>query len=325
MLTQFVSWEWIFFVNVPIGLAVVVAAFRLVPESRNEGQVRHFDAAGAITVTAGLMTLVYAIVKSIDWGWGSPSTLGLIGVAGLLLTAFVAIERRSHAPLVRLDLFKLRSLSTANGVMLLVFSGMFAMFFFCTLYLQKVLGYSALETGVAFLPVSVGIVIGSVLAQQLIGRLGTKRVLAVGTSLAAAGLAILAATTSVDGTYLALLVALMPLSIGMGLTFVPMTLVATTNVSKEDAGLASGVFNTSQQVGGALGLAVLSTFANHRTSSALADGVNQSAALVDGFQVAFIIAAGLVAAGAVVAMTLLRRRDVARIDAGEVDLAAAAA
>ena len=124
--------------------------------------------------------LVFAIVKSIDWGWGSASTLGLIAVAGALLAAFVAIEQRSHAPLVRLDLFKLRSLATANGVMLLVFSGMFAMFFFCTLYLQKVLGYSALETGVAFLPVSVGIVIGSVLAQQLIGRLGTKRVLATG-------------------------------------------------------------------------------------------------------------------------------------------------
>ena len=309
----------------PIGIAVIFAAFRLVPESRNEGQVRHFDAWGAITVTAGLITLVYAIVKSIDWGWGSPSTLGLIGVAGLLLAAFVAIEQRSHAPLVRLDLFRLRSLSTANGVMLLVFSGMFAMFFFCTLYLQKVLGYSAFETGVAFLPVSVGIVIGSVLAQQLISRLGTKRVLAAGTTLAAIGLATLAATTSVDGTYLALLAALVPLSIGMGLTFVPMTLVATTNVAKEDAGLASGVFNTSQQVGGALGLAVLSTFANHATDNALASGSSQATALVDGFQIAFVIAAALVATGAVVATTLLRRRDVARIDAGDVDMGAAVA
>ena len=201
VLTEFLSWEWIFFVNVPIGIAVIAAAFRLVPESRNEAQVRHFDVAGATTVTAGLIVLVYAIVKSTDWGWGSASTLGLIGVAAALLAAFVAIERRSHAPLVRLDLFRLRSLATANGVMLLVFSGMFAMFFFCTLYLQKVLGYSALETGVAFLPVSFGIVIGSVLAQQLIGRLGTKRVLATGTTLAAIGLAVLAATTSVDGTY----------------------------------------------------------------------------------------------------------------------------
>ncbi len=325
VLVQFLSWEWVFFVNVPIAIATIVAAFRFVPESRNEGQVRHFDLAGAITVTSGLLVLVYAIVKSIDWGWGSTSTLGLIGVAAALLTAFVFIERRSKSPLVRLDLFRLRSLATANGVMVLVFSGMFAMFFFCTLYLQKVLGYSALETGVAFLPVSFGIVIGSVLAQQLIGRLGTKRVLAVGTGLTTLGLVILAATTSVDGTYPVLLAALAPLAIGMGLTFVPLTLVGTTNVAKSDAGLASGLFNTSQQVGGALGLAVLSTFANDRTSSALADGAQQGAALVDGFQIAFVIAAGLVAAGAVATVTLLRRRDVARIDAGDVDLAAAAA
>ena len=215
--------------------------------------------------------LVFAIVKSTDWGWGSASTLGLIGSRRCAAGSFVAIERRSHAPLVRLDLFRLRSLATANGVMLLVISGMIAMFFFCTLYLQKVLGYSALETGVAFLPVSFGIVIGSVLAQQLISRLGTKTVLAVGTTLAAIGLGVLAATTSVDGTYPALLASFAPLAIGMGLTFVPLTLVATTNVGKEDAGLASGVFNTSQQVGGALGLAVLSTFANDRTANALAE------------------------------------------------------
>ena len=145
--------------------------------------------------------MVYAIVKSIDWGWGSPSTLGLLAVAAALLATFVWIESRSHAPLVRLDLFRMRSLATANGVMLLVFSGMFAMFFFCTLYLQNVLGYSALETGVAFLPISAGIVVGSVAAQQLIGRLGTKTVLVTGTTLAAVGLAILAATTQVGGTY----------------------------------------------------------------------------------------------------------------------------
>jgi EmrB/QacA subfamily drug resistance transporter len=325
VLVQFLSWQWIFFVNVPIAIATVIAAFRLVPESRNEAQTRHFDVAGAITVTSGLLLLVFAIVKSIEWGWASASTLGLIGVAAALLTAFVAIERRSKAPLVRLDLFRLRSLATANGVMLLVISGMFAMFFFCTLYLQNVLGYSALETGVAFLPVSVGIVIGSVAAQQLIGRLGTKRVLATGTTLAAIGLAVLAATTSVNGTYPELLAAFVPVSIGMGLTFVPMTLVATTNVSKSDAGLASGVFNTSQQIGGALGLAVLSTFANSATNNALAGGSSQSAALVDGFQVAFAIAAALVAAAAVVTTVVLRHRDVARIDAGDVDLAVAAA
>ncbi len=325
VLVEFLSWEWVFFINVPIAIATIFAAFRFVPESRQEGVVRHFDVAGAITVTSGLLLLVYAIVKSTDWGWASASTLGLIGIAAALLAAFVAIERRSKAPLVRLDLFRLRSLATANGVMLLVVSGMFAMFFFSSLYLQNVLGYSALETGLAFLPVSVGIVIGSVLAQQLIGRLGTKAVLATGTSLAAIGLAVLALTTSVDGTYLQLLAAFIPLAVGMGLTFVPLTLVGTTNVASSDAGLASGVFNTSQQVGGALGLAVLSTFANDRTADALASGASQSAALVDGFQIAFAIAAGLIAAAAVLTTVLLRRRDVARIDAGDVDMAAAVA
>ena len=323
VITEFLSWEWVFFVNVPIGVAVVLAALRLVPESRAEGQVRHFDIAGAATVTSGLLVLVYAIVKAETWGWTSANTVGLIGVAVALLAAFVAIELRSKAPLVRLDLFRLRSLATANGVMLLVIAGMYAMFFLSTLYLQNVLGYSALETGVGFLPVSAGIIIGSMLAQQLIRRAGVKPVLVAGMSITAVGLAALAGTTAVDGTYLGLLAGLLPMSIGMGLTFVPLTLVGTTNVETADAGLASGVFNTSQQVGGALGLAVLSTIANDRTASVLAgfggapSPVEQSTALVDGFQLAFAIAAGLVAAGAVLTASLLRRRDVARIDTSE--------
>lgn len=329
VLTEFLSWEWVFFINVPVGIAVAIAAYRFVPESRADGLARHFDIAGATTVTAGLIVLVYAIVKAEDWGWASGSTLGLIGVAAALLAAFVAIERRSHSPLVRLDLFRLRSLATANGVMVLVIAGMYAMFFLSTLYLQNVLGYSALETGLGFLPISAGIVIGSGLAQQLIRRAGVKPVLVGGMTLTAIGLAVLAATTAVDGTYLGLLGGLLPMAIGMGLTFVPLTLVGTTNVESEDAGLASGVFNTSQQVGGALGLAILSTIANDRTASVLAgisgapSPAEQSAALVDGFQLAFAIAAILVAAGAAITMSLLRRRDVARIDAQEPVLVAA--
>ena len=233
------------------------------------------------------------------------------------------IERRSHAPLVRLDLFRLRSLATANGVMLLVISGMFAMFFFCTLYLQKVLGYSALETGVAFLPISFGIVIGSVLAQQLIGRLGTKMVLGIGTSLAAAGLAILAATTSVDGTYPVLLAGFAPIAIGMGLTFVPLTLVATTNVSATDAGLASGRLQhlaADRRRARACGPLDLRERGDRDTLAGFGGAptqAQQTAALVDGFQLAFLIAAALVAAGAVATLTLLRRRDVERIDSGD--------
>ena len=323
VLTEALSWEWIFFVNVPIGVAIIFAALRLVPNSRVEGGRRHFDLAGAISVTAGLIILVYAIVKAQDWGWGSASTLGLAAVAVAVLASFIWIERRSPSPLVRLGLFRMRSLAVGNGVFLIVVGGLFAMFFFATLYMQDILGYSPITTGVGFLPVTAGIMIGATVAQQLIQRVGVRRVLLTGLVVAAAGLAVLALTTSVDGTYLGVLAGLFPMSIGMGATFVSLTLVATTNVAADDAGLASGIFNTSQQVGGALGLAILSTLANDRTVNALGDltgaptQAQQQAALVEGYQLAFIVAAALIAAGAILMAALLRRRDVERIDAGD--------
>jgi EmrB/QacA subfamily drug resistance transporter len=323
VLTEALSWEWIFFVNVPIGVAIIFAALRLVPNSRVEGGTRHFDLAGAISVTAGLIILVYAIVKAQDWGWGSASTLGLAAVAFAVLASFIWIERRSPSPLVRLGLFRMRSLAVGNGVFLIVVGGLFAMFFFATLYMQDVLGYSPITTGVGFLPVTAGIMIGATVAQQLIQRVGVRRVLLTGLVVAAAGLAVLALTTSVDGTYLGVLAGLFPMSIGMGATFVSLTLVATTNVQPDDAGLASGIFNTSQQVGGALGLAILSTLANDRTVNVLGDltgaptQAQQQAALVEGYQLAFIVAAALIAAGAILMAALLRRRDVERIDAGD--------
>jgi EmrB/QacA subfamily drug resistance transporter len=317
ILVEALSWEWIFFVNVPVGIAIVFASLRFVPNSRVEVAKRHFDLAGAVSVTAGLVVLVYAIVKAQDWGWGSASTLGLGAVALALLAAFVAIERRSPAPLVRLELFRMRSLSTANGVFLIVIGGLFAMFFFATLYLQNILGYSPLTTGFAFLPVTVGIIIGAALAQQLIPRIGVRRVVLPGLTLAAAGLAVLAATTQIDGSYLGVLGGLLPMAIGMGATFVPMTLVATTNVEADDAGLASGIFNTSQQIGGALGLAILSTLAASRTADLLGAGTSRPEALVEGFQLAFIVAAALLAVGALLTALLLRKRDVARIEAGD--------
>jgi EmrB/QacA subfamily drug resistance transporter len=317
VLVEAFSWEWIFFVNVPIGVGIVFDALRLVPNSRVDAAKRHFDVAGAVSVTSGLVLLVYAIVQAQDWGWGSASTLGLGAVALALLGAFVAIELRSPAPLVRLDLFRMRSLATANGVFLIVIGGLFGMFFFATLYLQNILGYSPLATGFAFLPVTAGIIIGATAAQQLIPRLGVRPVMLSGLTLAAAGLALLAATTRVDGDYLGVLGGLLAMATGMGATFVPMTLVATTNVAPDDAGLASGIFNTSQQVGGALGLAVLSTLAASRTSGLLADGVQRQQALVEGFQLAFVVAAGLLAVGAVLTAVLLRHSDVERIDSGD--------
>jgi EmrB/QacA subfamily drug resistance transporter len=323
VLTELLSWEWIFFINVPIGIAIVFAAMRFVPNSRVAGGTRHFDVAGAVSVTAGLVLLVYAIVKAEDWGWGSVDTLALGALALALLASFVWIERRSPSPLVRLSLFRMRSLAVANGVFLLIIGGLFAMFFFASLYLQNILDYSALTTGVAFLPVTAGIMVGAVAAQQFVRRVGVLAVMRTGMVVAAAGLGVLAATTSVDGSYLGVLAGLLPMSIGMGATFVSLTLVATTGVEADDAGLASGVFNTAQQVGGALGLAVLSTLANDRTAGILADltgaptVAQQQAAAVEGFQLAFIAAAALMAIGVVLITVLLRRRDVARIDAGD--------
>jgi EmrB/QacA subfamily drug resistance transporter len=323
ILTETLSWEWIFFINVPIGVGIVLAALRLVPNSKVEGGSRHFDLVGAVSVTAGLLVLVYAIVKAQDWGWGSSSTLGLAAVAAALLAVFIWIESRSPFPLVRLSLFRLRSLAVGNAVFLIVVGGLFAMFFFASLYLQSILGYSALTTGFAFLPVTLGIMMGAVTAQQLVPKTGVRRVLLTGLSVAAAGLAILGVSTQVDGSYLGVLGGLFPMSLGMGATFVTLTLVATTGVDQDDAGLASGIFNTSQQVGGALGLAILSTLANERTTGILGDLTGQptqaqmQSALVDGFQLAFFVAAGLLAVGALLLGLLLRQRDVARIDAGD--------
>jgi len=322
-LVESLSWEWIFFVNVPVGVTIVFAALRWVPNSVQEGALRHFDIAGATTVTGGLVALVYAIVEASSWGWDSGKTLGVATLGIVLLVAFVFIERRSPAPLVRLELFKLRSLATGNGVFLMVAGGLFAMFYFASLYLQNILGYSPLTTGLAFLPVTAGIGIGATIAEKLIPRVGLRPVLLAGMLLAAVGLAVLAATTEVGGHYPGIVGGLFPMSIGMGATFVSLTLVATTNVEAADAGLASGIFNTSQQIGGALGLAVLASIANSKTADFLGGVVGKPSflerqeALVSGFQTAFIVAAALVAAGTVLAALLLRRRDVARIESGD--------
>jgi MFS family permease len=209
----------------------------------------------------------------------------------------------------------------------MVAGGLFAMFYFASLYLQNILGYSPLTTGLAFLPVTAGIGIGATLAEKLIPRVGLRPVLLTGMLVAAAGLAILAATTKVGGHYPGIVGGLFPMSIGMGVTFVSLTLVATTNVEESDAGLASGIFNTSQQIGGALGLAILSSIANSRTSSFLGGIVGKPSfldnqeALVSGFQTAFIVAAALVAAGTLIAALLLRQRDVARIESGDIPAA----
>ena len=311
-LTQYFSWPWIFFVNVPVGIAAFILSFRLVPESRDEHAQRNVDVAGAITVTAGLMTLVYGIVGAQSAGWGSAKTLGLFAIALVLLGSFVFIELRATAPLVRLSIFRIRSLLTANIVMFLAMSGMFAMFFFNTLYIQRVLGYGPLEAGLAFLPFTAGVMLSAGLASQFAPRVGVRPVAAAGMILSIIGLLLLT-QLPVDGSYVAnVLPAIILSSLGMGAVFMPLTLIATTGLADEDQGLASGLFNTSQQIGGAFGLAVLSTLAVSKSADAGGTATN---ALVVGFRWAFAGGALAMALALVVMVALLRQRHVARIEA----------
>jgi EmrB/QacA subfamily drug resistance transporter len=309
VLTDLTSWRWIFFVNVPVGVALVFATVRFVPESRAELARRTFDLPGAVSVTGGLVVLVYAIVKSQSYGWGSPRTLGLLIAGIVLLAGFIAIERRSPAPLVRLGIFRLRSLAASDLTLLLTAAAVFATFFFVSLYLQQILGYRPLSAGAAFLPFSAGIATGAALARVLVARLGVRVVPVIGLALATAGMIVLA-RLPVHGRYLSdVLPGLLPLGLGLGLTFVPITLAATSEVTGEDAGLASGLLNTAQQVGGSIGLAILSTLAASRTTSLLhgpATPGSADAARVSGFHVAFI--AGVVLLGAAWSLAALQLR-----------------
>jgi len=311
VLTQYFSWPWIFFVNVPVGIVTFVLSSRLIPESRDEQVERNYDIAGAITVTGGLMALVYAIVDAQSAGWGSVKTLGFLGVAAALLVAFVLIELRTKAPLVRLSIFRIRSLLTANVAMFLAMSGMFAMFFFNTLYIQRVLGFGPLKAGIAFLPFSAGIMVSAGIASQFAPRLGVRPVAAAGFILSTAGLVLLT-QLPVHGSYLTnVLPSILLSSLGMGAVFMPLTLIATTGLEDADQGLASGLFNTSQQIGGALGLAVLSTLATSKTPSVGSPTAN----LVTGFHWAFGAGAVAMVVALSVMVALLRSHHVAQIEA----------
>src|ERR671937_340646 len=312
VLTQYFSWPWIFFVNVPVGVAAFLLSLRLVPESRDALAHQSYDVAGAVTVTGGLMSLVYAIVDAQSVGWGSAKTLGFFALAAALLATFVVIELRAKAPLVRLSIFRIRSLLTANVAMFLAMSGMFAMFFFNTLYIQRVLGYGPLKAGLAFLPFTAGIMISAGIASQFAPRLGVRPVAAVGMVLSAAGLLLLT-QLPVHGSYVANVLPSIALSsLGMGAVFMPLTLIATTGLEDRDQRLASGIFNTSQQVGGALGLAVLSTLATSKTTAAAGSPAHN---LVVGFHWAFGAGAVVILAAFAVMVALLRKRHVARIEA----------
>jgi EmrB/QacA subfamily drug resistance transporter len=323
ILVDYLSWPWIFYVNVPVGIAVFIASMREVPESKDERAHKAFDLAGAATVTAGLVILVYAIVKAQEKGWGSAHTLVVGGISLALLAAFVLIERRSIEPLVRLSIFKVRTVRAANVAMFFVAAGLFAMFFFNTLYVQRVLGYSPLEAGLAFLPFTGGIIIGAGLSQGLVAKVGARELPLIGMGMAIVGM-LLFTRLQPGGEYVSdLLPGIMLASIGMGLTFVPITLIATSGIPGADAGLASGLYNTSQQIGGALGLAVLSTLAVNATENTLADVGGQptpqqeAQALVDGFHVTYFGSAALIGVAAALLFLLLSREDVVVVGEGE--------
>jgi EmrB/QacA subfamily drug resistance transporter len=313
VLTEYLGWEWVLWVNVPIGIVAAVIAPMLVAESRSESLTRAFDFAGAVSITAGLSVLVYALVDATDAGWGSTQTIVLLAVAAVLIAAFVAIERRSEAPLVPFSIFRLRTLTGANVVGVLTGASLFSMFFFISLYMQQVLDYSAIKAGLSYLPLALTIILTAAVASQLVTRVGFKPVLATGMVFITAGL-VWFSQVSVGGGFASdILGPSLLAAAGLGLAFVPQTIAAVSGVAEREAGLASGLINTSQQVGGALGLAVLATVANSRTDDVLERaGGDPSAvpnALTEGFQSAFLAGAGIAVLGLLATLLLIRSRD----------------
>ncbi len=313
ILTDFAGWEWVLWVNVPIGLLAIVLSYRLLPESKIVATKRHFDIPGAISVTAGLSILVYALVDADSAGWGSTQTILLLIVSAALLSAFVGVERRAPAPLVPGRLVEIATVRGSNIVALLVGASLFSMFFFVSLYMQQVLGFSPLETGLAYLPLAVTIIISAGLASQLVTKMGFKPILMVGLAFIAVGLAWFS-QVSTGGSYVAdVLGPSLLAAVGLGFSFVPVTIGAVSGISNDDAGIASGLINASQQIGGALGLAVLATIANGRTDDAMeaagGDPAALPAALTDGFQAAFVVGSGFAVLGLILAYLLIDKRD----------------
>ena len=309
VLTDTLSWEWIFFVNVPVGAAALAVAPRLLSESRDD-RVRTFDALGAVLVTAGLSSLVYAITQAEQTGWLAARTVGVFVAALSLLIGFVAWERRHPEPLMRLAFLRTRTLAAANAVSLILNVTTLSTFLMLTLYMQQVLAFSPMQTGFAFLAIAGTAIVWSTVAAQLVTRVGVKPVLLVGLAALTGGLVYLT-QISVDGRYVTdLLPGFLLMALGIGFSFVPTSIAALSGVEPREAGLASGLINTSQQIGGALGIAVVSTFATARSEDALASGSTREAALVTGFRGALFLSVTVALLGIVAALTLIRRDDV---------------
>jgi EmrB/QacA subfamily drug resistance transporter len=313
ILTDGLGWEWVLWINVPVALIVAALAPGVIAESRSDSATRHFDTAGAVTVTAGLSVLVFAIVDATNAGWGSAQTLGLLALSAALIAAFVAIELRSDSPLVPFRIFRLRTLTGANAVGLLVGASLFSMFFFITLYMQQVLGYSAIKAGLSYLPLALMIIVASGIASQLVTRVGFKPVLTAGMAFIAAALVWFSQVSVGGGFVTDILGPSLLAATGLGFAFVTTTIAAVSGVRDQESGLASGLINTSQQIGGALGLAVLATIANSRTDDVVASSGGDPSmlanALTEGFQSAFLGGAAIAALGLVLTLVLIRGRD----------------
>jgi EmrB/QacA subfamily drug resistance transporter len=307
VLSEGPGWRWVLFVNPPISVFLLAAIFWLIPGERRRAPLANFDILGTTLVTGGMLLLVYALVKAPDQGWGSGRTIGELAGAGVLLALFVINEQRSRNPLVPLSIFGIRGLGAADVTQLIGVGGFVTMFFFLTLYMQNVLGYSPLQTGSSYLPLTVGVGISAGISTQLIGRFGTRPVIVAGALVTAAGLFYLS-RIPVDGSYLVdLLPGLMIVSLGIGGVFVATTTAANAGVPADKAGLAAALVNASQQVGGALGLAIFSAIATSRTSHLLATGTPAGPALTSGFQRALLAAGVFLLAASIVA---LRTRNV---------------
>jgi EmrB/QacA subfamily drug resistance transporter len=314
ILTKYAGWEWIFFVNVPVGALVLALTRPIVRESRVTG-LRGFDAGGAATVTGGLALLVYAISKAPDVGWSSGRTIGLLLGAAVLLAAFLAIEARHSSPMLPFSIFRTKTLAGANLAGFLLGAVIYANFFVLTLYVQQVLGYSALKTGLTFLATAGTVIPVAGASQALVTRIGVRPVMTVGLALITAAM-VWYAQVPVHGRFVGdLLPGYLLMGIGMAFAFIPVSIAALAGVESHEAGLASGLINTSQQVGGALGVAIASTVAFTHMKTLLASGHSQPEALTSGFVLAFWVMAALAAASVVAAAAFVRDSEVETVEA----------
>lgn len=307
--TEYIGWAWIFFVNVPIAIGALFLVRRYVRESRAQGLAKHFDAWGAVTVTASLMLLVYGLTETTSAGWTDVKTLGSFIASAVLMAAFLLIETRSRSALVPLGIFRRRTLTGANLIGFGIGAMIFGMFFLLSLYTQQVLGWSPLKAGVAYLAIALSIIVSAGIAQALVTRVGVKPVLLAGLVLAGLGL-VFFTFISVNGTYVGdLLPGFLIVGIGMGFSFIPVTIAALAGIEGPEAGLASGLINTSQQIGGALGLALLTTVATTHATNAIADGTPPPVAFTEGFSLAFWVAAGFAVVSLLTTLAVLRSGD----------------